>query len=119
MLYDTVIWGRGRRRTRMVDTTTESQLQECIVECDSCHDVCTETIAHCLMTGGRHAAAAHVRLLMDCAQICQTASDFMLRGSSLHRAVCRVCAEVCDACAVSCAELGGVEMNACAKACRR
>jgi hypothetical protein len=96
-----------------------SQLQECIVECDSCHDLCVETTTHCLEMGGAHAAPTHMTLLMDCAEICQVAADFMLRGSEMHRALCRVCAEVCDACAASCTQLEGAEMAACAEACLR
>ena len=104
----------------MTDTALAGTgIQECIVECDSCHDVCIETINYCLAMAGPHAEPAHVRLLMDCAQICHTASDFMLRGSTLYRAVCLVSAEVCEACATSCAELDGSEMKACADACRR
>jgi hypothetical protein len=102
-----------------ISVISPPQIQECIVECDSCHDLCIETITHCLTVGGRHADPAHVTLLMDCAQICQTASDFMLRGSTLNRSACRVCTEVCEACAVSCAHLDGDEMKACTEACRR
>ena len=96
-----------------------ARMQENIVECDSCHDLCVETIGYCLSMGGRHADPAHVKLMMDCAEICQTTADFMLRDSSLYRAVCAVCADVCEACAGSCAALDGAEMAACTEACRR
>ena len=56
--------------------------------------------------------------MMDCIEICQTAADFMTRGSDLHAAVCAACADVCDACAESCEMMDDDEMNACAKACR-
>ena len=39
---------------------------------------------------------------VDLNQICQAAANFMLRESPLHGAVCAVCAEVCDQCAVEC-----------------
>ena len=98
---------------------SDTKIQECIVECDSCHDLCIETVTDCLVTGGSHAAPGHVTLLLDCAQICQAAADFMLRRSPLHGAICRVGAAVCDACAASCETLGGPDMKACADACRR
>jgi hypothetical protein len=98
---------------------SSAQLQECIVECDSCHDVCLEAIGYCLTAGGRCAEPSRVTVLMDCAEICQTAADFMLRGSSQHASICRVCADICDACAASCASLADAEMKACAEACRR
>jgi hypothetical protein len=31
-------------------------------------------------------------LLLDCAEICQTAANFMLRNSELHSRTCAVCA---------------------------
>lgn len=89
---------------------------ECLHRCEECHDVCLHTIQHCLEKGGRHATPEHIRLLQDCAQICHTSGDFILRGSPLHGAVCEACAQVCEACAKSCAELGD---NECADLCRR
>ena len=66
------------------------------------------------------AEAAHVRLLLDCAEICQTSANFMLRGSDLHMRTCAVCAEVCQRCAESCERMGDdTQMRACAEECRR
>ena len=96
------------------------QMQECIDNCTSCHAVCVETVAHCLGKGGRHAEAGHIRLLMDCAQICATSADFMLRGSELHTRTCGVCAEVCARCADDCDRMADDDMmRRCAEACRR
>ncbi len=101
-------------------THTSSKMQQCIDECLACHRVCLETVQHCLRMGGKHAEASHIRLLQDCAQICGTSADFMLRGSDLHARTCGVCAEVCERCAESCAQLGGdTQMKACEDACRR
>ena len=94
-------------------------MRNCIEACQSCHEVCLETIEHCLTMGGKHAAPEHIRTLMDCAQICETSADFMLRGSDLHAHTCAACAAVCEACAVSCEQLGGAEMKRCAEECRR
>lgn len=95
------------------------ELQNCIEVCQACHNVCLETITYCLTTGGKHAAPEHIRTLIDCAQICDTSADFMLRGSALHPQICRVCAEVCERCAESCEQVGGLEMKRCADECRR
>jgi hypothetical protein len=48
-------------------------------------------------------------LLLDCAEICHTASNFMLRDSELHARVCAVCAEVCDRWAEECEKLGAAD----------
>lgn len=98
----------------------EQDMKQCIQECLGCHRICLETLTYCLQKGGKHAEAKHVRLLMDCVEICQTSADFMLRGSDLHTRTCFACAEVCTACAESCEKMGeDVQMKACAEACRR
>lgn len=97
-----------------------NDMEGCIEACTNCHHVCTETLSHCLETGGEHTEAAHVRLLLDCAAICQTSADFMLRGSEFHPHVCGVCAEICDRCATDCERFSDdSEMQRCAQACRR
>jgi|GEM_PF-143121 len=100
-------------------------IEECIDRCLECHKVCLgEATQHCLESGGDHVAPEHFRLMITCAQICQTSADFMLAGSMLHAQVCGVCALVCEQCAMSCRQLDGMEMCAetcerCAKSCRQ
>jgi hypothetical protein len=79
-----------------------------------------ETIAYCLQMGGKHADPRHIRLMMDCAQICATSADFMLRGSDFHTRTCGVCAELCAACADSCQQIGphDAQMQRCVEVCR-
>ena len=94
-------------------------MEQCIDECLNCHRVCLETVQYCLQQGGKHADPRHITTLLDCAEICQTSANFMLRGSELHGRTCAVCAEVCARCAQSCEEMGDDEqMRACAEACR-
>jgi len=100
----------------------DTHLQSCIDDCTHCHALCTETIQYCLEKSGKYAESDHVRLLQDCAEICLTATDFMLRGSDLRPYTCGVCAQVCDLCASSCEQLGGsedVQMKECAETCRQ
>jgi hypothetical protein len=95
-------------------------MQRCIALCRECHDVCLRTVTHCLNKGGRHAAPDHLRLLLDCSQICDTSADFMIRGSDLHHATCGACAEVCDRCAEDCERMADDDvMRHCAQICRR
>ncbi|HEX6980284.1 MAG TPA: four-helix bundle copper-binding protein [Alphaproteobacteria bacterium] len=95
-------------------------IQRCIEDCLDCFRICTETIAHCLQKGGRHAEANHIRLLQDCADICETAATFMMRRSDLHVRTCAVCAETCLRCAEDCDRLADDEqMRRCAEVCRR
>jgi hypothetical protein len=72
---------------------------------------------HCLEAGGKHVEPTHFRLMINCAEICRTAADFMLSNSPLHARICAACAEVCDACAQSCEQVG--DMDECVQVCRR
>ncbi len=38
--------------------------------------------------GGKHAEPEHLNLLMDCARICVTNADFMLRKSKYYQQTC-------------------------------
>lgn len=98
-----------------------AEMRECIANCSDCHGICVETAVHCLGMGGDCAAPHHQTVLLDCAQICATSADFMLRGSELHGRTCGVCAEACRRCADECERLadGDATMLRCAETCRR
>ena len=63
-------------------------VRQCIDECVRCNEVCLSTIPYCLEQGGHHAEESHIVLLQDCATICRTNADFMLRGSDEHERIC-------------------------------
>ncbi len=102
-------------------TVMNTEMQECIGSCQRCQASCVMTATHCLEMGGKHASPEHIRLLQDCAQICATSADFMLRGSPIHGRTCAVCAEVCRLCAESCERMadGDAMTQQCADECRR
>lgn len=86
----------------------------------ACRETCQRTLfKHCLEMGGEHVAQDHVKLMIDCIQICQVAADFITRDSENHTSVCETCAYICDKCATSCEAIGGDHMQACAEACRK
>jgi len=95
----------------------DPKLEECIKECLNCHHICLEmAMNHCLKLGGKHTEPTHFRLMINCAEICQTSANFMLSGSELHHLTCCVCAEVCRRCADDCERVG--DMQECVEACR-
>ena len=62
------------------------EMQSCIDECLRCHTTCLSTaMNHCLEEGGQHVEPKHFRLMIACAEICQTAANFMLIGTDLHK----------------------------------
>lgn len=94
------------------------QMQQCIQNCLDCQRVCLqEVMNHCLEMGGKHTEPKHFRLMINCAEICQTSANFMLSGSEHHKLTCSICAQVCEACAQSCEQVG--EMDECVQICHR
>lgn len=97
-----------------------AHMKECIQLCWDCRTECQKALFnHCLEEGGDHVAPEHVKIMADCIQACQTAADFMVRGSSLHGVECAACAVVCEACAISCEDIDDEHMQKCADLCRQ
>ena len=96
-------------------------MQICIQNCTECYQMCSHLVDHCLSKGAKHADSTHVKLLLDCARVCNLSADLMIRHSEFHSSVCEVCAEVCMACADSCESISKDDamMQACADICRK
>src|SRR6476620_3214182 len=102
----------------MKTQTDERMMEACIENCLSCHKPWLQmSTNHGLETGGDHTEPSHFRLMINCAEICQTSANFMLSGSDLHHLTCGVYAQICEKCAENCEGLG--EMDECVSTCRR
>jgi hypothetical protein len=106
-------------RIQSAEVITSSETLECIKDSLDCYQSCTQTIIRCLEMGGIHAEKEHLNLLMDCAKICNTNADFMLRNSNYHPQTCGVTADICDECADTCDRFEEDFMKECARSCRR
>ncbi|WP_245291122.1 four-helix bundle copper-binding protein [Methylobacterium aquaticum] len=94
-------------------------LQECVESCLKSHAMCLDTGRYCMEQQGSHVSAAHLALLLDCAEMCQTTANSLLRHSPQHAAVCEVCARLCEACATDCDKFtSDAQMQRCAQTCR-
>jgi len=82
-----------------------TDMQRCIDACANAHAVCVAAVEYCLTVGGKHAEPAHIRMLLDCADICETGQHFMLRNSPLHPRTCALTAEIAEECAQHCEDL--------------
>ena len=96
-------------------------MEQCIENCTNCHRICLETAArHFHGESAPRLEEALVRLLLDCAEICRTTADFMIRGSDQYQHTCRACAAICAHCADECDRQGeDPYLSACAEICRR
>jgi hypothetical protein len=94
-----------------------AQLQDNLRKLSDCHGTCLSmALTHCLEMGGEHARPQHLRLMLDCADICALARDAILRKSQFHTSILTLCADICETCAKACEALG--QMDDCVAACR-
>jgi Domain of Unknown Function (DUF326) len=93
--------------------------QACIDACNACADACDACSTACLQEPDVGMMARCIALDIDCASLCRLAAAFMARGSDFATALCRTCAQVCEACGDECAKHEASHCQACAKACRQ
>jgi hypothetical protein len=91
----------------------------CIEACDACARACDDCASQCLHEGDVAAMVRCIALDIDCAQVCRLASAYMARNSEQAAAVCRFCADVCEACGQECAKHAHAHCQACAQACQQ
>jgi hypothetical protein len=109
-------------RAREIGLTDE--MRECVRSCSECYATCTELFSYCLGRGGAFADVALIRLLIDCAEICQVTQNAMTRASELSPLLSAVTAESCERCADLCERFddpqladGAATCRACAECC--
>lgn len=97
-----------------------SDLQQCILSCTTCFQVCelTLSLVRC-REPDTYLQSEHSKALTDCAQICSTAASFMQRESHMHEIILKACADICRSTADICklvSDSDGI-MQSCAKVC--
>jgi hypothetical protein len=99
-------------------STTEIRLR-CAEWTSDCYSSCSQTLIYCLDAGGELAEPDHLRVLIDCAEICQCSQNSLLRRSKLSQLLATVAIEACEKCAESCRALDGSDdqLDSCADTC--
>ena len=73
----------------------DDDVQQCVEDCQRCHNDCLRmAMNHCLNTGGRMLDKSHFALLLNCAEMCQTAANALLSSSPMAATICQKCAEM-------------------------
>jgi hypothetical protein len=90
----------------------------CIEACNACAVACNHCAASCLQEPNVKAMARCIALDVDCAEICALAAAAMSRDSEHAKAICVMCADVCQACGDECATHKVQHCQDCALACR-
>lgn len=92
--------------------------QDCIDACNACVLACNACIAGCLKESDVKMMARCIALDIDCAAVCALSAQAMARDSEMAKHFCRICSEICLACAAECEQHHHEHCVACAKACR-
>jgi hypothetical protein len=106
----------------LTQTTTfngaHSNMKNSIDRAQDAHRVCSEVMIHCLAMGGKMGERDHIRLLLDCADMCEITANYMMRGSPLYRQICALCAQICDLCASQCEQFDDSLVRKCMESCK-
>jgi hypothetical protein len=99
---------------------SHQKYQSCIDACTACAVECYHCASECLDEQDVKMLAQCIRLDHECAAICFLAVQAMAGGSEFANEICRLCAEICTACAVECEKHAHMEhCKKCAEACRK
>ncbi|HSV49229.1 MAG TPA: four-helix bundle copper-binding protein [Candidatus Acidoferrales bacterium] len=106
-------------RFQSSELMASDEVRQCLKDSLYCYQTCTETTLRCVSMGGDHAKHGPINLLMDCARICNTNAEFIMRNSTYYPQTCGICADICDECGDECDKFEEDFMKECASACRR
>jgi hypothetical protein len=93
------------------------EMKAAIEACQACHDACMETTAKLRMRGPGD--EGQIGALLDCAELCRLAANFLARDSPLHAMACALCADACQRAARDCERVDDEAVRRTAEACRR
>jgi hypothetical protein len=98
-----------------------TEMRRCIEAASDSYSACTETLTYSLDGRFELTDPRHLRLLIDCAEVCQTTENALLRASELGQLLATVCAEACEKVAESCRRLDAADeqLGECADVCMR
>lgn len=98
---------------------SHAEFQACIEACVQCAKECEHCASACLQEKDVARMAECIRLDRDCAETCWASAAFMSRGSKFAHELCRLCAEICEACGAECRKHKMDHCQRCADACER
>ena len=106
-------------KTSQEDESLIEVLLRCASECQKCATYCLKEDDLGMMT-------KCIQLNLECSAICYATAQVLSLGSEYAMAMCKVCADVCEACARECdrhesdhCQKCAVECKACEEECRK
>ena len=102
----------------------EPETKTCVAALQACHATCLQFATFDCMQGNYPRVGPNqFRLMLDCAELCQTAANFLIRDSDHYLRVCREALVICEDLASDCRKFPGMEAilaacDECVSACR-
>ena len=98
-----------------------NHFKSCIDACLECAAICNQCAVACLNEKETEHLKRCIELDLDCCSVCRGAVELMSRNSIFADSYCRLCADVCAACAEECERHAAMHDHCrlCAEACRR
>lgn len=101
-----------------VVTAVTNSFQSCIDSCSKCTQACYECFEACINEPDLNARRSCVKMLIECARMCETSVASMSMNAQFSKQHCKMCADVCDACAKECDMFTDDHCKKCADICR-
>lgn len=108
---------KGQRAARHYTGALAGEADSCLQACLHCHEICRKTAFDMSPAAAQEMNADDIRMLFECAELCQLSANWQLSGSQYSRQICAVCAQVCRECERRCT--GKIDMEECEYVCRR
>ncbi len=94
--------------------------EDCIAVCLGTASFCNHTALWCTdVETHRVEMKKCIELTLECAALCAATAQLISMGSERAKDLCRLCAEVCEACEAQCSKFNSETLIACAELCRK
>jgi hypothetical protein len=100
-------------------TNNPQSYQACIDACLQCAFICNHCASSCTQEKNIEMLAKCIQLDMECSAICYAAAQLMSLNSSHAKALCRLCAEICEECGRECSKHDHEHCRVCADMCKK
>jgi hypothetical protein len=90
----------------------------CIEACLNCAAICNHCASSCTQEEDVKMMATCIQLDMECSALCYAAAQLMSLGPKQAKAICSICADLCEACGNECGQHHTRHCQECAAACK-
>ena len=92
--------------------------KRCIDACLDCAAACDHCASSCTQENDINMMAKCIQHDMECAVMCYATARLLSLGSEKARVICKICADICEACAAECEKHDSDHCRECAAACK-